>query len=250
MQEFLKTSLTFQMLILYCSIALAQFPEPEMVFVRGGSFKMGSNRGGKDEQPVHEVFLNDFYIGKYEITQAQWYNILDKDPSQRYFAGCDSCPVERVTWYHVQEFIDKLNQKTGLNYRLPTEAEWEYAAKGGHSSHGYNYSGSNSMDTVAWNDGNSDNKAHPVGRKKPNELGIYDMSGNIYEWCSDWYSTDYYRISPKENPIGPAEGKERVIRGGSWFFDRSGLRVAEREGGNPDYRYGYVGFRLCRSSSK
>jgi formylglycine-generating enzyme len=248
MLEFLKKSAVFLILILICSIAFAQFQEPEMVFVKGAIFRMGSNRGSNNEQPVHDVILYDFYIGKYEVTQAEWYRVMTKDPSDRYFAGCDSCPVERVTYDHVQEFIRELNRLTGQNYRLPTEAEWEYAARGGALSQGFKYSGSNSIDSVAWYDGNSGNEAHPIGRKKPNELGIYDMSGNIYEWCSDWYSPDYYKISLKENPTGPAEGTERVIRGGSWFFDRSGLRVAEREGGNPDFRYGYIGFRLCRSA--
>lgn len=248
MLEFLKKSAVFLILILFGSIAFAQFQEPEMVFVKGGKFRMGSNRGGNNEQPVHEVILSDFYIGKYEVLQADWYKVIPKDPSDRYFAGCDSCPVERVSWDHVQEFIRELNRLTGQNYRLPTEAEWEYAAKGGTLSRGFKYSGGNSLDSVAWYDANAGNKAHPTGRKKPNELGIYDMSGNIYEWCSDWYSPDYYKISPEENPTGPAEGTERIIRGGSWFFDRSGLRVAEREGANPDFRYGYIGFRLCRSA--
>jgi formylglycine-generating enzyme required for sulfatase activity len=147
-------------------------------------------------------------------------------------------------------FIVELSTRTGMNYRLPTEAEWEYAARGGSLSRGYRYSGSNNVDTVAWKDGNAGNKAHPIGRKMPNELGIYDMSGNIYEWCSDWYSPDYYRNSSRVNPQGPDEGIKRVIRGGSWYFDSSGLRVAEREGANPDFRYGYIGFRLCRSAKK
>ena len=248
MQYLLEKTGLILIFFLACTFVSAQVEFCEMTFVKGGKFRMGSNRGGQDEQPIHEVKLDDFYIGNYEVTQSQWYMILDKDPSHRYFAGCDSCPVERVTWYHVQEFIAKLNEKTGMNYRLPTEAEWEYAARGGHLSRGYKYSGGNSLDTLAWNDGNSGNKAHPIGRKKPNELGIYDMSGNIYEWCSDWYSPDYYELSPEENPAGPAEGSERVIRGGSWFFDRSGMRVSEREGANPTFRYGYIGFRLCRSA--
>jgi len=249
MLEFLKKSGVLLTFCLSCSIVFGQVEFCEMVFVKGGKFRMGSNRGGHDEMPIHEVVLNDFYIGKYEVTQAQWYSVLDKDPSQRYFAGCDSCPVERVTWNHVIEFIKKLNEKTGLNYRLPTEAEWEYAARGGPMSHGYKYSGGNLLDSVAWYDANSGNEAHQIGMKKPNELGIYDMSGNVYEWCSDLYSEDYYHMSEENNPPGPAEGTERVIRGGSWFFDRSGLRVADREGGNPDFRYGYVGFRLCRPAA-
>jgi formylglycine-generating enzyme required for sulfatase activity len=248
MLKFLKKSAVFLIFILLCSISFAQFQEPEMVFVKGGKFMMGSNRGGFDEKPVHAVYLDDYYIGKFEVTQAEWYRILDKDPSKRYFPGCDSCPVERVTWYHVQEFIEKLNLMTGLRYRLPTEAEWEYAAIGGVYSRGYKYSGSNKSDSVAWTDDNSNNTVHPVGKKKPNELGIYDMSGNVYEWCFDWYSPDFYQISESENPYGPLEGTMRVIRGGSWFFDRSGIRVTDREKGNPTFRYGYIGFRLCRSA--
>jgi formylglycine-generating enzyme len=235
---------------LACSLVIAQVEFCEMVFVKGGSFRMGSNLGGQDERPVHEVFLDDFYIGKFEVTQAQWYKILAKDPSQRYFPGCDSCPVERVTWDQVEEFLEKLDECTGMNYRLPTEAEWEYAARGGQFSRGYKYSGGNGLDSVAWYDANSNNKAYPGGKKKPNELGIYDMSGNIYEWCLDWYSADYYAVSPAENPTGPIEGTKRVIRGGSWFFDRSGLRVADREGAVPDLRYGYTGFRLCRPAGQ
>ena len=221
---------------------------PEMVFVKGGEFNMGSKNGGYDEKPVHKVYLDDFYIGRYEVTQAEWYKILSKDASKRYFPGCDSCPVERVTWCQVQEFIETLNEITGLNYRLPTEAEWEYAASGGIESGKYKYSGSQTADSVAWTDGNADNRVHSVGKKNPNELGIFDMSGNVFEWCSDWYSSDYYKFSPYENPDGPVEGSQKVMRGGSWFFDRSGVRIADREKGNPDFRYGYVGFRLCRSA--
>ena len=226
----------------------AQDPDPEMVFVKGGKFRMGSNLGVKDETPVHDVYLDDYYIGKFEVTQARWKGIMDQDTNKCFFEGCGICPVERMTWYNVLEFIEKLNKKTGLNYRLPTEAEWEYAAKGGSLSKGYKYSGSNLIDSVAWKDGNSGGTVHPVGRKKPNELGIYDMSGNIFEWCSDWYSAGWYQISGKVNPTGPAEGTMRVMRGGSWFHDHSGLRVTERESGNPAFRYGYVGFRLCRSA--
>jgi formylglycine-generating enzyme len=235
-------------LMLLSTFAGAQADFCEMVFVKGGSFKMGSNRGAEDEKPVHEVFLNDFYIGKYEVTQEEWYRILPKDPSKRYFPGCDSCPVERVTWDQVQEFIGKLNEQTGMNYRLPTEAEWEYAARGGEMSRNFKFSGSNNADSVAWTDGNSGDKAHPPGKKMPNELGIYDMSGNVYEWCQDKYSPDYYKLSEPENPVGPFTGSNRVIRGGSWFYDRSGLRVTDRESGNPEFRYGYIGFRLCRSA--
>jgi formylglycine-generating enzyme required for sulfatase activity len=237
-------------LLFFITLCTAQEFIPEMVLVRGGSFKMGSTRGGYDEMPVHDVFLNDFYIGRYEVTQAEWYSIMKKDTTDRYFAGCDSCPVERVTWWHVQEFISRLNELTGLDYRLPTEAEWEYAAKGGAISRGYRFSGSNYADSVAWTDGNAGNRVHPGGKKKPNELGICDMSGNVCEWCSDCYSPGYYEVSPVNNPAGPDFGEKRVIRGGCWFFDRSGIRLADREGANPYFRYGYVGFRLCRSAGK
>jgi formylglycine-generating enzyme required for sulfatase activity len=244
---FLKKTALILIMFLPCFVVIAQ--EHEMVFVKGGKFRMGSGQGANDERPVHEITLDDYYIGKYEVTQAQWYAVLDKDPAKRYFPGCDSCPVERVSWNNVQEFITKLNLKTGMNYRLPTEAEWEYVARGGALSRGYRYSGSNNADSVAWTDGNSDNRVHPTGLKKPNELGLCDMSGNVYEWCSDWYSPGYYRDSPKVNPTGPETGTLRVMRGGSWFFDRACIRVSERDGGNPDFRYGYVGFRLCRSAN-
>jgi len=229
-------------------LVMAQEPLPEMVFIKGGKFKMGSNLDVRDEQPVHDVILDDFYIGKYEITQDQWKWIMAGDTNKRFFEGCGSCPVERVSWYNVMEFIEKLNQESGMNYRLPTEAEWEYAARGGLLSKGYKYSGSNFIDSVAWKDGNSGNTVHPVGRKKPNELGVFDMTGNVFEWCSDWYSPTWYQVSGKGNPKGPDKGVSRVMRGGSWFHDHTGLRVTDRESGNPEFRYGYVGFRLCRSA--
>ncbi|MCX6277389.1 MAG: SUMF1/EgtB/PvdO family nonheme iron enzyme [Bacteroidetes bacterium] len=235
-------------LIFFFSInyTVAQELNHEMVFVQGGKFKMGSLFGGSDEQPVHEVILSDFYIGKYEVTQKQWELVMEQDTNKRYFMGCDSCPVERVSWYNVQEYIEKLNEKTKMNYRLPTEAEWEYAARGGALSKGYKYSGSNAEVSVAWKVGNSNMMTHQTGLKKPNELGIYDMTGNVFEWCSDWYDANWFKISPKNNPTGPSEGIFRVIRGGSWFYDQAGLRSADRESANPTYRYGYVGFRVCR----
>ena len=219
---------------------------PEMIFIMGGKFKMGSTLGGDDERPVHTVILNDFYIGKYEVTQRQWRLVMEQDTNKCYFEGCDSCPVERVSWNNVIEFIQKLNELTKMNYRLPTEAEWEYAAKGGSHSKGYKYSGSNADSLVAWKVGISNVMTHPGGLKSPNELGIYDMSGNVFEWCSDWYSPTWYQVSPVHNPPGPNEGKFKVIRGGSWFYDYSGLRVTDRESANPSFRYGYSGFRLCR----
>jgi formylglycine-generating enzyme required for sulfatase activity len=230
-------------------MAAAQALEPEMVFVQGGGYRMGSTRGADDELPVHEVVLSDFYIGKFEVTQDQWDAVMTEDRTIRYFEGCDSCPVERISWNSVQKYIFRLNELTGKHYRLPTEAEWEYAARGGQRSKGYKYAGSNKADSVAWTDGNSGNSVHPIGQKKPNELGLYDMSGNVFEWCADWYDQNYYENSPVENPKGPETGTKKVIRGGSWFFDRACIRVTERDGGNPDFRYGYVGFRLCLPSN-
>jgi formylglycine-generating enzyme required for sulfatase activity len=167
------------------------------------------------------------------------------DTVKCYFEGCDSCPVERVSWHNVQEFLSRLNRLTGMSYRLPTEAEWEYAARGGQSSTGFKYSGSNNADTVGWHVGNAGGTSHPVGGKKPNELGIFDMTGNVDEWCGDWYSAGWYAASPEVNPAGPGEGMFRVIRGGCWFYDSTGLRVSDRESANPFFRYGYIGFRLC-----
>jgi formylglycine-generating enzyme required for sulfatase activity len=240
-------------LVFLCAIEnvlQAQEPAPEMIFVKGGEFKMGSVVGGADERPVHVVALDDFYIGKFEVSQMEWKTIMSADTNKRFFEGCDSCPVERVSWYNVQEFIDSLNARTGMNFRLPSEAEWEYAARGGTLTKGYKFSGSNSDVNVGWKVGNSGSMTHPIGRKKPNELGIYDMTGNVFEWCSDWYSAQWYQVSQGINPTGPVEGSFRVIRGGSWFYDHSGLRNTDRESANPSYRYGYVGFRLCRSAGK
>jgi sulfatase modifying factor 1 len=222
---------------------------PEMVLVEGGTFQMGAAVAGSDEVPVHTVTLTDFRIGLYEVTQKQWRDVMGIDARVNYFPGCDSCPVERVSWFSVQEYLEKISVLTGKRFRLPTEAEWEYAARGGQLSAKYKYSGSNDPDEVAWRDGNSDVMTHPVGRKKPNELGLCDMSGNVWEWCSDWYSPDYYSISPCDNPPGPPEGTSRVMRGGSWFHDSSGLRVTDRDRSNPAFRQGFVGFRICCSAS-
>ncbi|MDR1897770.1 MAG: formylglycine-generating enzyme family protein [Prevotellaceae bacterium] len=220
----------------------------EMVFVKGGTFLMGctAEQGDdceSDEKPAHKVTLSDFYIGKYEVTQTQWKAIMDSNPS--YFSGCENCPVEQVSWDDIQEFIKKLKAKTGLNYRLPTEAEWEYAASGGAQSRRYKYSGSNSMDGVAWYSGNSGDKTHPVGTKKANELGIYDMSGNVWEWCNDWFGD--YSSNAQTNPKGPSSTSLRVVRGGSWYFYRQYVRVSLRVRCMLDGRGHDMGFRLARS---
>ena len=165
---------------------------------------------------------------------------MGNDPSR--FSNCDNCPVEQVSWNDIQDFIQKLNQKTGKNYRLPTEAEWEYAARGGNKSKGYTYSGSNSSGEVAWYTDNSDSKTHPAGQKQPNELGLFDMSGNVWEWCSDWYGSDYYQSSPSSNPKGASTGSFRVRRGGGWCSNARDCRSAYRDFTYPGRR---IGFRLA-----
>jgi formylglycine-generating enzyme required for sulfatase activity len=226
-----------------------------MIFVKGGVFTMGCKIGrdkdcSDDEKPAHSVTVNDFYIGKYEVTQAEWKKVMGNSPS--HFKDCGNCPVEQVSWNDVQEFLKKLNtQNSGKNYRLPTEAEWEYAARGGNLSRGFLYAGSNNLKDVGWYSDNSDKKPHPIGEKKANELGLYDISGNVMEWCSDWFDFDYYKNSPAANPAGPASGSYRVLRGGWWSDDDPRLcRVADRVSGLPG-GYGYfVGFRLAASPSR
>ena len=214
----------------------------EMVLVKGGTFKMGSNESD-DEKPIHTVTVGDFYIGKYEVTQKEWEALMGSNPSQ--FKGAN-LPVENVNWNDIQEYIQKLNSKTGKKYRLPTEAEWEYAARGGNQEQKYKYSGSNSIDEVAWYDGNSNRQTHEVGQKQPNELGIYDMSGNVWEWCSDWYDANYYKNSPSKNPQGPSSGGSRVLRGGSWYDFDNYCRSSYRSYSYPDYRNYNLGFRLVQ----
>jgi formylglycine-generating enzyme required for sulfatase activity len=182
--------------------------EFEMIKVGGGTFQMGNNAGKNDEKPTHSVTVDSFQIGKYEVTQTEWMAVMGTNPS--YFK-CPSCPVEMVTWDEIQVFIQKINAKTGKKYRLPTESEWEFAARGGNRSKGYQYSGSNNIDSVAWVRKNASQKTHPVGQKQPNELGIYDMSGNVWEFCSDWF-----KGYPESKEVTDYTGKARVIRGGAW----------------------------------
>ena len=220
----------------------------EMIFVKGGTFTMGATaEQGSDafdfEKPTHSVTVSDFYIGKYEVTQAQWRAVMGSNPSC--FKG-DNLPVENVSWNDVQEFITKLNAQTGKKYRLPTEAEWEYAARGGNQSKGYKYSGSNSISNIAWYDANSNKMTHIVGQKSPNELGIYDMSGNVWEWCQDWYGS--YSSSSQTNPTGPSSGSYRVLRGGCWYTFAGICRVSNLTYYNPDYRSRCYGFRLALSA--
>jgi formylglycine-generating enzyme required for sulfatase activity len=224
---------------------------PPMVFVEGGKFLMGSNDGSNDEKPVHAVAVNSFYIGEYEVTQEQWRNIMGSNAPD--YNGCDNCPVVSVSWYYIQDFLKVLNTKTGGNYRLPTEAEWEFAAKGGVKGMGYKYSGSDNVDEIAWYEDNSDNKTHPVGRKHPNELGIYDMSGNVLEFCIDRYDRKYYKYSPSDNPQGPSSGSFLVIRGGSFNGKPTMVRATSRQSidfpylGDPNDHQINTGFRICRT---
>ncbi len=217
-----------------------------MVYVEGGTFTMGATSEQKkpddDEKPTHRVSLSSFYIGKYEVTQALWKAVMGSNPSR--FEG-DNLPVERVSWNDCQTFLRKLNAMTGKNFRLPTEAEWEFSARGGNWSRGYQYSGSNVLSDVAWYYDNSGSKTHNVGTKAPNELGIYDMSGNVWEWCQDWKGS--YIGSAQTNPKGPSSGSYRVDRGGSWFNFAWSCRVACRYCHTPDYRYFDLGFRLALS---
>ena len=219
----------------------------EMVRVEAGTFTMGATPEMEnplyEEKPAHQVTLtNDYYIGKYEVTQALWKAVMGNNPSN--FKG-DNLPVEQVSWDDCQEFLSKLNSITGKTFRLPTEAEWEYAARGGKKSRGYQYSGSNNLSDVAWNINNSGSKTHAVGSKQANELGIYDMTGNVWEWCQDWYGK--YSSSSKTNPTGANRGSKRVGRGGSWIFNLLACRSSYRGYGSPDNRLNYVGLRLVLS---
>ena len=261
------------------------------VFVQGGTFLMGSNSGESDEKPVHNVTVSSFYIGKTEVTQTQWKTVMGNNPS--YCKG-DKRPVEQVSWYDAIVFCNKLSMMDGRTptysvngktdpdawnytpckgnsisgtitmnmnasgYRLPTEAEWEYAAWGGNKRKGYKYSGSDNLGSVAWYYDNSGDQTHDVATKAPNELGLYDMSGNVWEWCWDWYDSNYYSKSPSSNPSGASLGAYRVQRGGGYDISDYGCRVAIRITidiyGNyykPDNGDRSIGFRIvCPSSAK
>ena len=219
----------------------------DMVRVEAGTFTMGATaemiNPHKDEKPTHRVTLtNDYYIGKYEVTQALWKAVMGNNPSN--FKG-DNLPVENVSWDDCQEFISKLNRITGKTFRLPTEAEWEYAARGGNKSRGYQYSGSSNLSDVAWYEDNSGEKTHAVGTKQANELGIYDMSGNVLEWCQDRY--DLYNSSSQVNPTGANSGSRRVFRGGNGACNARDCRSSFRNGYAPDGRGSALGLRLVLS---
>ncbi len=217
----------------------------ELVRIPAGSFMMGSENGFSDERPVHSVTISrDFYIGRYEVTQAQWRAVMGNNPSS--FSGCDTCPVERVSWGDIAGFNTALSNRTGYGLRLPTEAEWEYAARAGTTTEYSFGDDSGNLGDYAWYGSNSGWQTHEVGGKLPNPWGLYDMHGNVWEWCEDWYSDGYYAISPGSDPTGPVSGSGRVLRGGSWDLDGLNiLRSAHRSGGRPGERDYRDGFRVA-----
>ena len=216
----------------------------KMIAVKGGTFTMGATSeqtdADSDESPTHSVTLSDYYIGETEVTQELWIAVMGSNPS--YFGDMQR-PVESVTWDDCQTFISKLNELTGETFRLPTEAQWEYAARGGNQAQGRLYSGSDAIDDVAWYLDNSDLTTHPVKTKAPNELGIYDMSGNVCEWCSDWYGS--YSSAAQTDPTGPSTGSSRVRRGGSWGHNAAHCRVVYRSNYAPTCGVSDLGLRLA-----
>ena len=229
----------------------------EMIAVEGGTFTMGATEEqgsdvDRDESPTHQVTLSSYMIGKTEVTQELWEAVMGKSLSQIASELGNSTrgvginyPMYYVSWEDCQEFITKLNALTGKTFRLPTEAEWEFAARGGTKSQGFTYSGSNTVDDVAWYFDTSSSTTHPVATKAPNELGIYDMSGSVYEWCNDWYSRSYYTSESQTNPTGPDSGSDRVNRNGSWNANKWLCRVSYRAFDIPADHYFYLGLRLA-----
>jgi len=222
---------------------------PVMVHVEGGTFMMGSDEYGNDAIPVHKVKLSGFYMGKFDVTIGE-YKLFCSSTGRKMKDTLspdwnDNYPIVNVSLYDAIAYAEWLSSITGKSYRLPTEAEWEYAARGGRKSKGYKFSGGQSMDTLGWYSNNSDGHPHPVGLKKTNELGLFDMSGNVMQWCSDWYSADYYIHSPLVNPKGASLGMFSVCRGGCWYSDAGSCSVSYRSDHHtPDSWYTFIGFRL------
>lgn len=232
-------------------IEIITIPETDvsfkMVFVEGGTFSMGANKGDTeaylDEKPAHEVTLSDYWIGETLVTQALWQAVMGENPSE--FKGDINLPVERVSWDDCQVFIKKLNKKTGKKFRLPTEAQWEFAARGGKlgKENHHQFAGNNNISVVSWYYNNSERKIHPVKEKQPNELGLFDMSGNVCEYCKDWYG--YYSSSPSTDPTGPRKGVQRVYRGGCWEDSSRKCRISLRASINQTERSNHLGLRLA-----
>ncbi len=219
--------------------------EMEFIWVPGGEFEMGNLFGGGfgNEKPVHEVALSGFWLGRYPVTQEEWVKVMDSEPLYRKEGA--RYPVEKVSWEDAQAFIKRMNADEEDRFRLPTEAEWEYAARSGGRRE--EYAGGNEVDQVAWHSKNSGGVVHPVGTKAPNGLGLYDMSGNVLEWCEDWFDEEYYKKVPSANPKGPPKGSYRVLRGGSWDSAPNYVRTVARNYWEPDNRDFYTGFRLVRN---
>jgi formylglycine-generating enzyme len=253
------------------SIKLVNEIAEQMVLVDGGVFEMGKENAEFDEKPVHKVKVNDFYLAKYELSNrlyciflnenwnqnegtVDWVDLNSKDVQIEFTngrfrpkEGFENHAVLEISWYGAHAFCAWLSKKSGLTYRLPYEAEWEYAARGGKYAKGYTFSGGNDIGNVAWYYYNSDYKTHPVGTKRPNELGIHDMSGGVWEWCTDWYAEDYYSKSPYDNPKGAESGDYKVLRGGCWGVGMGLCGVEVRDGSPPEDRDSHYGFRLARS---
>ena len=224
-------------------VAMAQSTlEPEMIWVEGGTFTMGSDTDEAYERPPHQVRVSSFYMARYEVTQAQWEAVMGSNPSAH--KGCGTCPVEQVTNESVEEYLGKLNKLSGKKYRLPTEAEWEYAALGGNKAKAYRYPGSDNLATVAWYKSNAGDSTHPVGLLAANELGFYDMAGNVWERCADWYDPHYYKKSPEENPCNTAHAPFRSLRGGSWRSGPERCYSRARNRDVPDHHKANGGLRL------
>jgi formylglycine-generating enzyme len=229
------------------SIHAQNFPRPDMVKVEGGTFNMGNDMSS-DEKPLHSVIINSFSMAKYPTTVAEYRvfciatNHSMPDPPD--WGWNDNSPIVNVTYNDAVAYCIWLSKKYNINYSLPTEAEWEYAARGGNKGNGYAYSGGNDLHELGWYEDNSNRQTHSVGEKKPNELGLYDMSGNVEEWCMDWYDANYYSTSPTHDPKGPNSGIARVLRGGSWISPAAYCRVDSRYSCDPESLWCLNGFRV------